>query len=535
MQVSLGLFDTIVLVFSVGLAIYIGLRASGKTHSVEAFLLGDRNLPWWAILGSIVATETSTATVLSLPGEAYGDTGMKFLQIALGYILGRAAVVYFLLPLFFEGKLFSAYQVLDRRFGNLSKHAASLLFLVTRNLGDGLRLFLAAMVLQKLVGWNFAVSALAIGGITILYTYFGGMRSVVWNDCIQLVIYMVGGIVTVFIITANIDGGWPAFWSYAESSGKLNFLQLFPPEAEDGVSLSFLTWLVSYPHSLWAGLIGGAVLTLGTHGTDQMMVQRYLSARSQRQAAAAILLSSLVVFIQFALFLFIGVQLACYFSSQPDIVFDTKDKVYAHFIIYSFPQNTGLVGLMLAAILAAAMSTLSSSLNASASALINDFYLPALTEEPSPQKLLSLTRWLAMGFGALQIGIGIWATTFDRSVVSNALSIAGYSAGLLLGLFALGVLTKRVDQRAALIGAGIGLIVLLCVQFLLPSLVQYQVGGPSDDAPATVALRVAWPWYALVGSSTTFLFGYLASFVIPSPAFDPNRPINHLDTPHEST
>ncbi|MEZ6133710.1 MAG: sodium/solute symporter [Pirellulaceae bacterium] len=495
---TLGIIDTLVLVAAVIAAIAIGLRSATKTHTVEAFLLGNRDLPWWAILGSIVATETSTATVLSLPGEGFGATGMKFLQIAIGYIFGRTIVVYMLLPLFFDGKLFSAYEVLQKRFGSRVKTMASLLFLVARNLGDGLRLFLAALVLQLMLGWPFWGSAVTIGGVTVLYTYFGGMRSVVWNDCIQLVIYMAGGVVTVFVIANNIPGGWPAIWGFAETHDKLTMIKAVPPS---GYPNSFIHWLFSDSMSLWAGLIGGAVLTLGTHGTDQMMVQRYLSARSRRDAAWALFASGLVVFVQFALFLFIGVLLACFYSHQPDLEFERADEIYAHFIVHSFPKGTGLVGLMLAAILAAAMSTLSSSLNSSASAVINDFYLPNTQVTPNADKLLRLTRLLAIGFGILQVGIGIWATTFDRSVVNNALSIAGYSAGLLLGLFALGVLTRRVRQTAAMIGALVGLVTLLLVQFAVPP----WTGGQ---------WRVAWPWYALIGSTTTFFAGYLSSWCV---------------------
>lgn len=511
MQLAVGLFDTIILVLSIGLVIWIGLRASRKTDSAEAFLLGDRSLPWWAILGSIVATETSTATVLSLPAIAFGPVGMKFLQLAFGYIVGRTIVVYFLLPLYFGGKLFSAYEVLDKRFGSHAKHAASLLFLVTRNIGDGLRLFLAAVVIWKLLGWELHWSAVAIGTITIFYTYFGGMRSIVWNDCIQLVIYMIGGIATVFVIAANIPGGWQEFWSFAGETGKTALFQFSPPtlemEGDASTKLSYWGWLLSEPYSIWAGLFGGAVLTLGTHGTDQMMVQRYLSARSQRDAGRAILLSGFVVLIQFALFLFIGVQLACFYSSQPDVLFEKGDEIYAHFIVNSFPQNTGLVGLMLAAILAAAMSTLSSSLNASASALINDFYLPSRSTPPTASSVFRLTRWIAVMFGVIQIGIGIWANTFDETVVSNALTIAGFSAGLLLGFFALGTLTTRVGQTAALAGAAAGLLVLLLVQFVLPT--------ASEQWWPGTGFKIAWPWFASIGSVTTFVVGYILSFVFP--------------------
>ncbi|GAB5407074.1 MAG: sodium:solute symporter [Aureliella sp.] len=513
MTVSLGYVDLIVLILSVSAAIVLGLRLGGKNDSVEAFLVGNRNLPWWAILGSIVATETSTATVLSVPGIGYGPVGMRFLQIALGYILGRLIVVQLLLPLFFQGKLFSAYEVLNNRFGGQVKSASSLLFLVARNLGDGLRLFLAAVVLQQLVGWNFAASAAAIGLITIVYTFLGGMRSVVWNDCIQFVVYMLGGVASIFVIVSQIPGGWGEFWEFAEAGNKLQLLQFTPDEADER-SLAF--WLLTEPFSFWAGLIGGAILTLGTHGTDQMMVQRYLSARSQRDASRAIVLSALVVMGQFALFLFIGTQLACFYHHFPTDETSLADGVYAHFIINHFPKDTGLIGLMLAAILAAAMSTLSSSLNASASAVLNDFLLPWSDRRGRPISAsgqLQITRFLAVAFGVLQVGIGIVAITFDQSVVSNALTIAGYSAGLLLGLFLLGVLTKHVSAAAALTGALAGLVSLLSIQFLLP----------------VYEIKIAWPWFAAIGSSVTFAVGIAAATILPSHNQTTSEPSAHTN------
>ncbi len=481
---ALGTIDLIVLIVAVASSIGLGLYLSGRNTSVEAYLLGDRSLPWWAILGSIVATETSTATVLSVPGEGFGPTGMRFLQMALGYICGRWIVVQLLLPLYFRGTLSSAYEVLGDRFGERAKRTASLIFLVARNLGDGLRLYLAASVLQILVGWPLPLSAAVVGSVTIVYTYFGGMRSVVWNDCIQFVIYMLGGVASIFVIVAHIPGGWSELWSYASEHDKLRVLDF--------------DWNAKY--SFWGGLFGGAFLTIGTHGTDQMMVQRYLSARSRSDAAKALLSSGFVVLAQFALFLFIGVELAAYYAPLPAAEVPAKaDQVFAHFIIHVFPKNTGLVGLMLAAIMAAAMSTLSSSLNSSASAVINDFVIPMqkrVGRPWPPQRLLALTRLLAVGFGLLQVIIGIVAQGFGDTVVSNALKIAGFSAGLILGLFALGVLTRRVGQAAALVGCAGGFSVLMLAQFV----------GPRFDWALSV------PWLALAGAVSTFVIGYAASF-----------------------
>lgn len=489
---ALGPLDILVLVGYLASAVAVGLWVSGKSKNLEAFLLGDRDLPWWAILGSIVATETSAATVLSVPGEAYGPTGMKFLQLALGYIVGRAIIVYVLLPLYFRGQLLTAYEVLNERFGGVTRQAASVLFLVARNLGDGLRLFLAAIVLKELTGVRLELSIIVIGLISTIYTFAGGMRSVIWNDCIQFVVYVLGGITAVFVICGQVSGGLPHVLQFAAAEHKL---QMF----DFRLSLT-------EPYTFWAALIGGAVLTIGTHGTDHSMVQRYLSARSQRDAGLAILASGFVVFAQFAMFLFIGIALACFYNehSGPEL---KKDQVFAHFIVNHYPRGTGLVGLMLAAVLA---SNLSSSLSASAASVMNDLYLPWRKEPLESGYLLGLTRGLTIAFGVLQTAIGIWAErlyAIDATVVNSALTIAGFVFGLLLGVFALGVFTRRAGQASALVGMAAGLALLLFLQFGLPALTA------TESRPAGV--RVAFPWLAVIGGGTTFLVGCLVSLAVP--------------------
>jgi solute:Na+ symporter, SSS family len=468
----------------------VGLFAGGRARSLDAYLLGDRSLPWWVVMGSIVATETSTATVLSVPGEGFGPVGLRFLQLPLGFMLGRLVIVRWLLPLYFEGRLNTAHEVLGRRFGPLVQRAASLLFLVTRNLGDGLRLFLAGVVLARLTGLPFAGAVAVMGGITILYTVLGGIRSVAWNDCLQLVIYVLGGVAAVFIIVAEIPGGWTAAWQHAAATGRL---QLFDFRFD-----------LANPCTFWAGLCGGAVLSIGTHGTDHMMVQRYLASGGLRQAGRALAGSGVAVVLQFGLFLGIGILLAAYHAGTGEPAPARADEVFAAFVVNHFPRDVGLVGLLLAAILAAAMSTLSSSLNASASAVMHDFWLPlAATRNPasrsvtSPEAMLLITRSLTVIFGFLQIGVGLAAARLDETVIRAALAIAGLAAGLLLGVFALGIGTRRVGGTAALVGGACGLTVLLAVQFLLPAR----------------GLVVAFPWYALIGATTTFVAGLAASCV----------------------
>jgi Na+/proline symporter len=276
-----------------------------------------------------------------------------------------------------------------------------------------------------------------------------------------------------------------------------------------------LSWSLEQPFTLWAGLIGGAVLTIGTHGTDHLMVQRYLSARSLSDARRAVIWSGVVVLLQFALFLFIGVQLACFLAASERPFPKSSDEIFVGFIVNDFPRGTGLVGLMLAAVLSAAMSTLSSSLNASASALLNDFWLP-LRRKPAPSAALQLrwSRWLTLFFGFVQVGTALWATQLDRSVVQNTLTIAGFSGGLLLGIFLLGLFSRRAGQAAALTGAACGVAVLLLVRFVLPAGVTL--------AGVRLQLALAWPWLALTGALTTCLCGSLAAFLWPAPRVQPD-------------
>lgn len=481
----MGLVDWAVLSFALVVSIVVGLCFRGRERTLDSFLLGDRSLPWWAILGSIVATETSTATVLSIPGHGISSTGFRFLQLPLGLICGRCLVVVFLLPLFYSGRLSSAYQVLRARFGLGTSRAASGLFLITRSLGDGLRLYLAAVVIQEVLGWGLATACFVVAAATISYTVFGGMRSIVWNDCIQWCIYMIGGIVSLVVIVSMLPDGWSTLLDHGQRTNKWQLIE----------------WDWRQNYSFWSGVFGGIVLSMGTHGTDQMMVQRYLSARSQRDAATALIASGFVVWLQFALFILIGIALASYYEQVGGVTAmpEKPDRVFAHFIVHVFPTNTGLKGLMLAAIFAASMSTLSSSLSASASAVMHDFVLPVAgkSERWTPKHLFLLTQLLTLLFGTIQMLIGIQAQYFSASVIDNSLKIAGFSGGLLLGLFLLGIATRRVGQTAALSGAAIAAAVLMLCEF----------GGILGE-PLGV------PWLALIGAAVTVASGCAIQIVL---------------------
>jgi SSS family transporter len=473
-----GLLDLLVLAaYLVGVVLF-GVWVGRGQKDVADYMVGNRDIPWWGLLFSIVATETSTVTFLSIPGFAFARD-MTWLQLALGFVLGRLVVVALLLPHYFKGRFFTAYEVLDHRFGGPTKRAASLLFLVTRSLADGLRLFLTAIVLQEVARIPLNWAIVIIGATTIVYTFLGGMKAVVWTDVAQFVIYIAGAAVAFGILVSDIPGGWRELVATGAAQNKFRVLDL--------------GWNLTQPYVLAAGVLGGLFLTIGSHGADQLMVQRYLCARTEREAGRALALSGLVVFAQFAFFLLIGVGLFCYYRAFPPAqAFDHPDRVFARFIVERMPP--GVLGLVLGAIFAAAMSTLSSSLNSSATAAVHDFYRPLLRPGASSGHLLNATRAFTIVFGLVQIAVGISGQWLSESVVSNVLTIAGFTTGIILGVFFLGILTRRVGQKAALAGMMLGLTGMTAVAFATP---------------------LAWPWYAMAGSLGTLALGLLASLVWP--------------------
>jgi len=460
--------------YMVGVVLF-GVWMGRRSKGLSDYLVGGRDVPWWVVLFSIVATETSTVTFLSIPGFAYA-ADLTWLQLPLGYIVGRTLVVALLLPQYFRGQLFTAYQVLHDRFGGATERVASGLFLITRNLADGLRLFLTAIVLEQVAGIDLSLAVVCIGLATILYTVVGGMRAVVWTDMIQFLVYMAGALLALSLLVDHA-GGWGAFVDTARGADKLRVFDF--------------RFDLTEPYVFWGGLFGGAFLTLGTHGADQMMVQRYLCARSPRQASWALFLSGPVVLLQIAVFLLIGTGLWAFYESHPPAQeFTRADRVFATFIVEEIPP--GLLGILLGAVFSAAMSTLSSSLNSSAAAAVKDLYLPLQRNEPTAEHTMRVTRWLTVLFGVVQIGVGIAGQWTQDQVVNNVLAIAGFTTGIILGVFFLGVFTRRVGQRAALTAMVLGLCGMSALKF------------GSD---------LAWPWFAMVGSLGTFALGVAGSYL----------------------
>lgn len=467
---SVGALDLAILVAYMAGMVLLGSWLGRGAKDVAEYAVGGRDLPWWLILFSILATETSSVTFLSIPGFAF-ERDFTWLQIAVGFLAGRFVVAFLLLPEYFKGTLFTSYEVLHRRFGGATKQTASVLFILTRSLADGLRLFLSALVLQEMTGFSIPWAVAVLGVTTIVYTYVGGMKAVLWTDLIQFVLYLSGALVALAAILNRLPGGWDQLVAMGQEAGKFRALD------------ARLDW--SEPYGLWAGLVGGVFVTLGSHGVDQLMVQRYLSARGLPAARRAVWVSGLIVVAQFALFLLIGVGLWSFYQLNPAAVpFERADRVFARFILDELP--VGMVGLLLGAIFAAAMT---SSLNSCATVAVNDLL------NVKPERQLRVTRILTAVFGVVQIAVGIAGQWLRSSIVSSVLGIAAFTAGIVLGVFFLGMFTRRVGQRAALAGLVAGFAGMIWVYF-----------GTS----------LAWPWYALAGSLMTVAAGLAASYVWPA-------------------
>ena len=473
--------DLALLAAYVGGTVAFGLWMARGQKSASDYLLGGRDLPWTVLLLSIVATETSTVTFLSLPGVAYfGD--MRFLQLPLGYIVGRAVAAVVMVPLYFRGELFSAYEVLRVRSGPKVRTIASGIFLVTRTVADGLRLFLTAIVLQVMFGWDLSVAVVAVGAATVAYTVIGGIKAVVWTDAVQFFVYMAGAAVAFVVMNDRIDGGLAAAF---EGDGAADRLRVFA-----------LEWDLSANYTLWAGLIGGAVLSIGSHGVDQLIVQRFLCARSQRDAQRALFWSGPIVLGQFAVFLLLGVGLAAFYAQLPPAQpFDKPDRVFANFIVNQLP--TGVVGIVLGALFSAAMSTLSSSLSASASAFVNDFVLPLRRRERDSAFALRASKAATVLFAALQVLVGITGLGLDpdEPVIGQVLAIQNLNLGMVLGLFVLALSSRR-STTASLLGL-LGGLAATC----------WVVAGE----PA-----IGWPWLGLITCIATVGVGKLAQLTMPS-------------------
>ena len=473
--------DVVVLVAYLGGVVAVGTWFGRAQTDARDYFLAGHSMPWWAIMLSVVATETSALTFISVPATAYtGDFWM--LQLALGYLIGRVAVAYILLPGYFRGEITTAYALLEERFGLATRRFASSIFMVTRAFADSVRIFAAAIPIALITGLPYWQVILLVGAATLVYTWYGGLRAVVWVDVIQMGLYLVGGVSALWVLAEVVPGGWGEIAAAGRAVDAFQVLHL-----EGGPSQA--TWLVT-------GLVGGAFLSMATHGVDHLVVQRLLSAPGLGGARKAVIGSGIVVFLQFGLFLLVGAGLRSYYEGR---TFATPDEVFPSFIIEALPP--GLSGLIVAGVLAAAMSTVSSSLNSLASATTHDLYAPASGRADDQRHLLRVGRLFTLVWALILIGGAILFRFAQQGtpVVVVALQIASFTFGPLLGGFLLGTLFRAPDERDAITGIAVAVVIMT-------TLWAVQTFGAIDRVVDTL-------WFALIGSTLTILVG-LASAAI---------------------
>ncbi|MEO6801612.1 MAG: sodium/solute symporter, partial [Granulicella sp.] len=481
-------FDlALIVVYLIGITLFgLSFRKRGKDKSLRNYFLADNTVPWWAISLSIVSAETSTLTIISIPGVAFaGDFG--FLQIVIGYLIGRVVVAAIFLPRYFEGRMLTAYQLIDQRFGHTLHKVTAGLFLLTRAAAEGVRVFAVSIVVGIAIGTRDVLSIAIISALTLLYTFEGGMTAVIWTDVVQMAIYLGGTLVALLTLGGHVPGGWHHIHAVAGAAGKF---QLF------NFALN-----LTQSYTFWAGLLGGTFLTMASHGTDQLMVQRMLAARNLRESRLALLSSGVVIFVQFAIFLLIGVGLYVFYGLHPQ-TFASADRIFPTFIVAEMP--IGIAGLLVAAILAAAMSNLSAALNSLSSTTVVDFYMHWRPEADDRERML-ISRSSTVVWAFVLFAVAVYSVHAGGKghVVEIGLSIASVAYGALLGVFLLGTLTKFVTQTGAICGMIIG---------FAANLYLWQGTFPITIGPITIP-HIAFTWYVFLGAVITFAVGSLVSLV----------------------
>jgi solute:Na+ symporter, SSS family len=466
----------IVALYLAGITLF-GLRFRKRHRTLRDYFLAGREIPWWAIALSIVAAETSTLTIISIPGLAY-DSNLTFLQVVMGYLVGRVVISFVLLPHYFRGDLYTAYELIERRFGRGLRSLTAGLFLLTRAAAEGVRVYAVSIVVSIAMGTGQVASIAIITLLTLIYTFEGGLAAVIWTDVVQTAIYVGGTLVGLVTILHLVPGGWTAIHAAAASAGKL---QVFDFRAN--------FWM---PYTFWAGVIGGTFFTVASHGTDQLIVQRLLAARSQKQSATALVSSGVAVLFQFALFLIVGVMLWAFYR-VPSSSFSKPDRIYPTFIATQMPH--GISGLLIAAILAAAMSNLSAALNSLSSSSIMDFYVQ-LRPQTDEATRMRLSRVSTLFWALALFGLAILALHKAGRVVEVGLQIASVAYGALLGVFLLGILTQRANQSGAMVGMLFGFVTELYLWRWT---------------------HVPWTWWVMIGTVVTFFVGWMGSAVAAEP------------------
>ncbi|MER6848743.1 sodium:solute symporter [Streptomyces flaveolus] len=490
----------VIVVYLVAIA-WIGLRLAGRQKTSKDYFVGEGHMPWWTVAFSVVATETSVLTVISVPGGAYSGQAFGNVELALGYVIGRVVVAAVLIPLYKRGGFVSAYQYLGSRFGLRLQGLASVTFVFTRLLAEGVRLFASAIPIKLLldefgVHASYRVIIIAVTAVTVLYTYLGGIKAVIWTDTIQMVLYVGGALLAIGVLSAHVGGDG---FAQALHAGKF---QLFDTDFDPA-------HILTSPFALPTAIIGGAIFAMASHGSDQLMVQRVLSTRSLRDGQKAMIASGVFVTVQFAAFSLVGALLWSYNKGRSFelLGLSSTDNLYPEFILHGLPVVVS--GLLVAGILGAAMGSLSSALNSMSNSTVADIIHSFFSSTPSEEFLLRIARVMTLVWAVLMAVFACAFSTSTGNVYLTGLTIAGYTYGALLGAFLLGRLVRRANETDSV------------VAFLVTiAVMTYLVRGVKIDvtvAGATVPTGIAAQWLVPIGVLVTLAVGALMSLFHSAP------------------
>jgi len=473
---DLDTLDSVVIaVYLLGISVF-GILSGGRQKSVRDYFLSEKAVPWWAVCFAVVATETSALTFLSIPGLAY-ISNFNFLQLTIGYLIGRILVSSLLLPRYFKGELPTAYAFLENRFGPHLRRSASGVFIVTRLLADGVRLYTTAIPIALILGGTggsvdhsqYMIAIAALSALTLIYVFLGGVRAVIWTDVVQLILYLAGAVATIFLVIDLLPGSVMSILADLSDQGKLLVFNFGNPDS----AASFF----SEPYTLAGSVLGGMFLSMASHGTDQLIIQRVLATNNLKKAQTALVTSGLIIILQFFLFLMVGALLYTFFGGASIPV----NEVFSRFIIDEMPS--GLRGLIIAGLLAAAMSTLSGSISALSSSTMIDLVLPLTRRTWTEKRTLIISRSISIFWCVVLVFVAMLFIQTPKAVVELALSIASFTYGGLLGIFLLGILRVTVREGAAMFGFFFGIAAMTIVVFYTP---------------------IAWTWYTMCGVLLTF-------------------------------
>src|SRR5438876_4144333 len=515
--------DSAVLLLYFVLIISIGLYMGRKEEDLKDFALGGRRIPWWAVLASLIAAETSAGTFFGTPGEGFTHRNYTYLQLAIGTIIARILVSYIFIKPYYDYKVYSIYEYLTARFGVATKNAASAVFMITRLLASGARLYFAAIALalayemisgakpdQMQTLWIYIGSTIAIVILTAIYTTLGGIKAVIWTDLIQASIMIGSAFIALGLLYSAIPGG---FHEIAQRHGGFHLSDLITTGLDPAKhGWDRIKGMFEIEYTIFAGLIGSTFITMGTHGTDQDMVQRMLTAPDVRRSRRSLILSGLADIPIAFTFISIGILLWVYYQAHPDPTLPkTPNETFCHFILYQMPF--GMRGLLIAGIFATAMGSLSTAINALATSFTRDWYEPYLIPGSTAEQSLRAVRWATVGFSILMIVVASTTSYLvivhpNVRIIPIVLGIFGYTYGSLLGVFLCGMFTKRRGNNAGNISAMIAGFIVVAILSGLPNNIAGLFGTTAYPQPSWLPV-MEFPWWICFGTIVTFCVAIL--------------------------